>query len=138
MFENIGEKLKTVAGIFAFFGTFAGIILLIISIADISEAYSDLETIIAYAKLIGSIILIVNSLFNAWLFYGVGEAVTNSKETAEEQVRQRVLIDEIKSNIIDKSDEKDSKTQEKIEKITCSKCGNKITRYPCPFCDHKE
>lgn len=133
MFENIGQKLKTVAKITLVLGVTVGAVGLLICLINLGDPYTY-EKIYYTFGTIGSIALIVGSVINAWLCYGVGESAENSVETLKKQERIEQLLSESKND--------NSSTILKKNKAThkweCPSCCNLISKNPCPFCGHTE
>ena len=128
MFENIGEKLKTVAKVILVLGVIIGIIGALVCLINLSDA-NTYEKIYYTVGLVSSIALIIGSVINAWLCYGVGEAAENSRDTLLKQEKIEQLLSA--------NEDSEKKSKKEVEKWKCSNCGNMISKSPCPFCGHK-
>lgn len=128
MFENIGEKLKTVAKVILVLGVIIGIIGALVCLINLSDA-NTYEEIYYTVGLVSSIALIIGSVISAWLCYGVGEAAENSRDTLLKQEKIEQLLSANKDS--------EKKLKKEVEKWKCSSCGNMISKNPCPFCGNK-
>lgn len=133
MFENIGQKLKTVAKVTLVLGVTVGAIGLLICLINLGDAYTYEKTYYIFG-IIGSIALILGSIINAWLCYGVGESAENSVETLKKQERIEQLLSENKND----NAAAILKNSKQTHKWKCPSCSNLISKNPCPFCGHTE
>ena len=129
MFNNIGNKIKTLAKVICWFGIVLSTLL--------GLYYSN---VLATKNFLGGIILffvysIIGSLLSwigSFILYGFGELIANTKSILNNQ-------DDI-LNLLENISSKEQKIVKSNKKWHCQKCGLEINEEydKCPFCDFIE
>lgn len=126
LFENTGSKLKIVAKATLIIGILSGVIGLFVCLANLNDANS-FEKVYFTIGAISSVVVVLGSIINSWLFYCIGETAINNDII----LRKLSTIEKQLSNTNDNS----SPAKEvQIEKLICKNCNSKISQSPCPFC----
>ena len=119
MFDNIGEKIKTVAKVFTCIGMFAFSITGLI-ITQVNEE----------APFIGLLIIVFGCL-GSWLasltLYGFGQLIENSDILVEQGKRQQTNHNNIYTT--------NNTTKHQWR---CNSCGNMISEEICPVCNKEK
>lgn len=152
MFDNIGNKIQSLAR----FGCYVGIAVSVLAAIVLAFAGIVSEEFILAA--VGAGVLIVGSLgswISSWVLYGFGELIENTAfiaagvkklngakeddETAAETDENVGVKERNASFIVHRSDERLSRKtppEEMPEPFKCSVCQNVISKNPCPYCGH--
>lgn len=135
MFENIGDKIKTLAKVLCWSGIAASVLMAIIFFIAADEGSYRNEDLY---RTLGFIFLIIGPLaswINSFFIYGFGELIERTTEVALNTRSFRQANNNTKDRFLSKNI---SNTSEEDHKWACENCGLLISKTPCPNCGYKE
>lgn len=141
MYNNIGNKIKTLAKVIAVLGIIGSVIygiILIVQGEQVSSYNSYLSGAGSTLTGTGVVVMILGSLgswISSWALYAIGD--TNVKTT---EMYNKSLMNTSKTNtnnsFLSNTYSKPDYSGTTTHKFRCEKCGNMITEFPCNNCGY--
>lgn len=123
MFENIGNKIKTVAKVVCWIGIIASLIIgFILLVQDEDTAFAGILTMV-----LGSL----GSWVGSFITYGFGQLVENSDILVQQSSKSPSLN-------IEKSSTATVPSVSNQHRWRCNGCGNMISDEICPICNKEK
>lgn len=135
MFENIGEKIKSLAKILCWAGIVASVLIAIKFFIEAEEGSYRTEDLYMTLGLIFLFIGPLISWINSFFIYGFGELIERTNEVALNTRSFRQANNNTKDTLLS---ENISNSSEDSHKWRCENCGLLISKTPCPNCGYKE
>ena len=130
MFDNIGDKIKTLAKV----STVLGIVISVIY--GIVLMVSDLIFVGFLVMILGSLLFWISS----FTLYGFGEMINQLEYSNSNSKKIYDLLNKkysISINSISQQVEKAKEPQESEHKWLCDSCGKLRDKSPCPYCGNE-
>ena len=132
MFDNIGDKIKTLAKV----STVLGIVISVIYGIVLMVSDEDLIFVGFLVMILGSLL----SCIGSFTLYGFGEMINQLEYSNSNSKKIYDLLnkkDNISINSISQQVEKAKEPQKSEHKWLCNSCGKLRDKSPCPYCGNE-